>query len=346
MRVADLQYELPPELIAQEPPTQREDARLLQVPRDGGALVHGRFPDIVELVAPGDLLVLNDTRVLPARVHARRDTGGRVEVFFLEPVGADPAGPWRALLRSGGRPQAGERLTVGDALIELVAREPGASWVVCVEGGTAEALMARAGRMPLPPYIARGSDDPRGPVDERRYQTVFAREAGAVAAPTAGLHWTPALLDACRERGVEVETLTLHVGLGTFEPVRALDLDDHDMHAERYALPQSLCDAVSRTRAAGGRVIANGTTVVRALEAAADAEGHLHAGGATTRLLIQPGHTFRIVDGLITNFHLPGSTLLALVGAFVGLPRLREAYRVAVAERYRFFSYGDAMWIA
>lgn len=349
MRTDDLDYHLPPERIAQAPPAKRADARLLVVPRAVGDLAHRSIRDLPTLLEPGDLIVVNDTRVLPARVYALRDTGGRVEILFLEPVGDDAAGPWQALLRSGGRPQPGEQLSLNaDVLIELRERRSDGTWLVATTGATPEAVMEAHGIMPLPPYIRRQQADERGAMDLERYQTVYAAEAGAVAAPTAGLHLSDELLAALAERGVQLARVTLHVGRGTFDPIRADDLDAHDMHSERYSIPDVTVQAVRRTKAAGGRVVAIGTTSVRALEAAAqDADDGLPVAGAgSTRLLIQPGYTFRVVDALLTNFHLPRSTLLALVYALADRDRIRAAYDAAIEAEYRFYSYGDAMLIA
>ncbi|MDJ0972833.1 MAG: tRNA preQ1(34) S-adenosylmethionine ribosyltransferase-isomerase QueA [Planctomycetota bacterium] len=345
MRLEDLEYDLPPALIAQEPPARRGDSRLLVLPRSEGPVRHQGIADLGTLLSPGDLLVVNDTRVLAARLDARRETGGRVEVLFLEPV-PGLEGVWSALLKAGGRPQPGERLEVGlDVGIRLVARGAGATWHVRPEGATAAELMATYGRMPLPPYIERKAGDERATLDERRYQTVYAATEGAVAAPTAGLHLTDAMLASLRELGVEIATVTLHVGLGTFEPVRVDDLDEHDMHVERFELPAATVEAVRRARARGGRVVAVGTTSVRALEAAAaDSSDDLpRAGASTTGLLIQPGYRFRVVNSLLTNFHLPRSTLLALVFAFATRARVLDAYAEAIRSGYRFYSYGDAM---
>lgn len=348
MHIDELDFDLPPGLIAQTPPETREAARLLALDRRTGARRHLAIPDLPSELRARDLLVVNDTRVLPARVMARRSTGGRVEVLFLEPA-AEPSRSWHALLRAGGRPAPGERLEVAPGWgIRLADRAPDGSWTVEPEGGTGEALMEACGIMPLPPYIRRTPDDERAAEDRVRYQTVYAREPGAVAAPTAGLHLSDALLAKLADRGVGRASVTLHVGRGTFEPVRVDDLDAHPMHVERYGIPSETREAVAATRDAGGRVIAIGTTSVRALEAAAAEtdDGLPVVGWAATDLLIQPGYRFRVVDGLLTNFHLPRSTLLALVYALAGTDATRAAYTSAISRRYRFFSYGDAMFIA
>ncbi len=349
MRAADLDFDLPPELIAQEPAARREDARLLLLARATGEVRHAHVPDLVGELRAGDLLVVNDTRVLPARLLGRRASGGRVELLLVAPVPAHGDDAWEALVRCGGALQAGEAVTLpGDDTLVLVTRPAGGRAVVC--GGTAPLpeLMRRSGRLPLPPYIRRDDADARDALDRERYQTVYAERPGAIAAPTAGLHLTQPLLDAVRARGVGFARVTLHVGPGTFLPVRADDFDAHVMHAERFDVPEATAAAIRATRAAGGRVVAVGTTTVRALEAAAaaSADGLPQAGAAETALFIRPGHTFRAVDALWTNFHLPRSTLLCLVAAFAGRERVLAAYRTAVAARYRFFSYGDAMLIA
>jgi len=350
MRTDELDFDLPDECIAQEPPLARDGARLLALGRTTGTPEHGSVRDLPELLRPGDVLVVNETRVLPARLHAfRSDTGGRVEVFLLEPV-AEPAGAWRALVRSGGSPGVGERLTLmGGEGVHLLACEGQGRWLVAGETEDLALLMRRHGRMPLPPYIRRrpGRDE-RDDVDRERYQTCFARTEGAVAAPTAGLHLSDVLLGGLETRGVERAPLTLHVGLGTFAPVRSERLEDHAMHVERYEIPAATAEAVRAARREGRRIVCVGTTSVRALEgsAAQSADGLPTAGVATTDLLITPGYGFRVVDALLTNFHLPRSTLLALVGAFAGLDRVLAAYREAIAEGYRFYSYGDAMFLA
>ena len=350
MRLDQLDYDLPDALIAQEPPLQRDGARLMTLDRETGAVEHRSVLELPELLQPGDLLVVNETRVLPARLHGfRSDTGGRVEIFLLEPV-AEPAGAWRALVRSGGSPGVGERLELmqGEGLF-LHAAEGQGQWIVRGESEPVADLMVRHGRMPLPPYIRRrpGRDE-RDAMDRERYQTRFAKDEGAVAAPTAGLHLSDDLLAQIDARGVTRAAVTLHVGLGTFAPVRTETLEEHAMHAERYSIPEATAQAVRAAKAEGRRVVAVGTTTVRALEgaAAASPDGLPQAGAAATELFITPGFEFRVVDALLTNFHLPRSTLIALVGAFAGLDRVLAAYREAVAEGYRFYSYGDAMFLA
>jgi S-adenosylmethionine:tRNA ribosyltransferase-isomerase len=345
VRLDELDYDLPVDRIAQEPSARREDARLLVLDRVARGVVHRGVGDLPELLRPGDVLVVNDTRVLAARLIARRRTGGRVEVFLVERRGD----AWEALVRAGGRLEAGELLVIeGAGAVRLEESLGQGRWRVRGEGTEIEALMAHAGRMPLPPYIRREDEDPRADLDRERYQTTFARVPGAIAAPTAGLHLTPELVGRIEASGVEIARLTLHVGLGTFEPVRTERLEDHVMHEERYEIPPETAAAVRRAKAKGGRVVAVGTTCVRALEDAAGrtSDDLPESGVARTRLLILPGYRFRVVDALLTNFHLPRSTLLALVAAFAGRERVLAAYEEAVREGYRFFSYGDAMFLA
>ena len=367
MRVDAFQYDLPAELIAQNPEANREHARLLVLPRGDGAPQHCRISDLPDLLPRNALVVLNDTRVVPARLIGRRaDTAGRVDVLLVEraaghPFCADPkASPpvqrWRALAKARGFLKIGTRVEVfeggADAkvpplVLQVVERaSEGGLLEVALwspSGEPIEQALHRCGSMPLPPYIKRDPDSR----DVERYQTVYARRDGAVAAPTAGLHFTNDLLERLRTRGCDVASVTLHVGLGTFRPVTVEDLDLHPMHTEHFVVPQATADAIAEARTRGGPVVAVGTTTVRALEAAASADraGHVVATTAETRLLIQPGHRWRIVDGLLTNFHVPRSTLLALVCALAGRERVLDAYRLAVEERYRFFSYGDAMLV-
>ncbi|MFM8979322.1 MAG: tRNA preQ1(34) S-adenosylmethionine ribosyltransferase-isomerase QueA [Planctomycetia bacterium] len=354
MRLDLLDFDLPPRLIAQEPAATREGARLLVLDRHSGAREHAHVPRLLGLLRAGDLLVDNDTKVRPASLFARRASGGAVELLLLEPAPALGSGLWRSLLRANRPVREGEvlQLTDGQADIEgcvrLAGRDAEGLWLVSGEGTALEQAMARGGVLPLPPYIHREARDRRTALDRERYQTVYAREEGAVAAPTAGLHLTQALLDGLAAAGVARASVTLHVGLGTFQPVRVDDLDQHRMHREAWQVPEATAQAVRATRARGGRIVAVGTTTVRTLEAAAlaCADGLPAAGAGSTDLLIQPGHVFRAVDALLTNFHLPRSTLLALVAAFTGREPMLAAYREAVAQGYRFFSYGDAMFIA
>ncbi|WP_019583634.1 tRNA preQ1(34) S-adenosylmethionine ribosyltransferase-isomerase QueA [Thioalkalivibrio sp. ALE16] len=337
MRVADFDYELPPELIAQYPLPDRVGSRLLVLederPRDAG------FAEIENLLRPGDLLVLNDTRVIPARVFGQKESGGQVEVL-VERI--ESTGQVLAMVRASRAPKVGTRLRLADAFtVEVTGREGPFFRLVLVEAGDVLALLRTHGHVPLPPYIERADEAH----DADRYQTVFARREGAVAAPTAGLHFDDALLARLREAGVETATVTLHVGAGTFQPVKVEDTAAHEMHAEWLEVSPEACAAVAACKARGGRVVAVGTTCVRSLETAA-AGGALEPFQGETRLFIQPGYTFRVVDRMVTNFHLPQSTLLMLVAAFAGYHRILDAYAHAVAQRYRFFSYGDALWLA
>ncbi|MCC7269117.1 MAG: tRNA preQ1(34) S-adenosylmethionine ribosyltransferase-isomerase QueA [Rhodocyclaceae bacterium] len=337
LTLADFDYDLPQELIAQFPLPERTASRLLVV--DGAKLEDRRFSDITQLLRAGDLLVFNDTRVLHARLHGIKDSGGRVEVLIERPIGRHEA---LAQIRASHAPWPGSRLVLEGTLeIRVVARE-GAFYLLRFPGPEdLVELLERHGKLPLPPYIQRHAEE----ADEARYQTVYARNRGSVAAPTAGLHFDAALMEALRARGIDFAWLTLHVGAGTFQPVRVENLAQHRMHRERYVIPADTVAALAGARARGGRIVAVGTTSLRALEAAAQ-EGEIHAGPGETELFILPGFRFRAADALITNFHLPKSTLLMLVSAFGGLENLRRAYAHAVAERYRFFSYGDAMFIS
>jgi S-adenosylmethionine:tRNA ribosyltransferase-isomerase len=338
MRRDDFDYDLPEALIAQAPAGSRGSSRLLQLDGASGALADRRFGDILELVAPGDLMVLNDTRVIRARLLGRKDTGGRVEVMVERVLGPDEV---LAQIGVNHPPRAGSRLALAGAIEATVLERQDELYRLRLENCTdALALLERHGAVPLPMYVTRPADER----DAERYQTVYARAPGAVAAPTAGLHFDRALLAALESRGVALAWLTLHVGAGTFQPVRSQDLAQHRMHAERYEVPQATVDAVARAKAGGGRILAVGTTTLRALESAA-ATGALAAGAGETSLFIVPGYRFRVVERLLTNFHLPRSTLLMLVSAFGGMENIRRAYRHAIESRYRFYSYGDAMLI-
>ena len=330
--LSDFDFELPQELIAQFPLPARSASRLLHV--DGEALRDRAFTDIVDLLAPGDLLVFNDTRVLKARFYGAKETGGKIEVLVERVLDNHTV---LAQVRSSKSPQKGARLRLADAFDVTVGERAGEFFTLSFPGDVFDLLEAH-GRLPLPPYIEHAADS----VDEQRYQTVYAREPGAVAAPTAGLHFDQALLDRLREKGVRFAYVTLHVGAGTFQPVRTENLAEHKMHSEWYTIPQETVDAVRATKAAGRNVISVGTTSMRALESASQS-GQLEAGSRDTNLFITPGYTFKTVDRLITNFHLPKSTLLMLVSAFAGYERIRTAYAHAIRQRYRFFSYGDAM---
>lgn len=336
-----LDYELPPERIAQEPAARRDDARLLIVERATGELHDTRISDLDRWLRSGDALVLNETRVRPARLHLRRATGGRVECLFVRP---DPSGGWRVLARPARGARPGERLTTGDGALELevTASEPAGVRVVRVTRGDLDAVMSAEGEMPLPPYIQRPPD----PRDRERYQTVFARVDGAVAAPTAGLHFTPELLARLDAQGVHEVRVLLHVGPGTFRPIATEDPRAHVMDEEWFDLGADAARTLREARAAGGRIVAVGTTSVRALESACDAhDGAIEAASGWTRKYILPPYRFQAVDALLTNFHLPRTTLLLLVAAFAGEELTRRAYAHALAGEYRFYSYGDAMLV-
>lgn len=340
--VTDFDYPLPPELIAQEPLPDRAATRLMTVERATGVRGEIPFREIVERFRPGDLLVINDTRVIPARLHGHKESGGAVEVFLVRRLAA--AGEvWHCLLRCSKRPRPGLLIRLaGEVTAEVLGPGEGETWAVSFSPPAGfDEWLDRNGAMPLPPYIRRAP----AAADRERYQTVFARHRGAVAAPTAGLHVTPELLAELAQRGVAVVPLTLHVGLGTFLPVRVEEVAAHRMHRERYLIPETTAEAIRQCRARGGRLIALGTTVCRALEYAAAADGTIPAGEGDADIFIYPGYRFKAVDALITNFHLPQSTLLMLVSAFAGKELLFAAYAEAVARRFRFFSYGDAMFI-
>jgi S-adenosylmethionine:tRNA ribosyltransferase-isomerase len=331
----DFDYQLPAELIAQAPLESRTDSRLLQV-TPGLADLH--FSDISTLIAPGDLLVFNDTRVLHARLFGTKDTGGQIEVMIERPLGAHEA---LAQIRASKSPKPGTRLYLEGALdVEVIGRVGEFFHLRFPDTEDLVVLLERHGRLPLPPYIERAA----GNSDESRYQTVFARNPGSVAAPTAGLHFDEALLARLAEKGINSAFVTLNVGAGTYQPVRVQRLTEHKMHTETYFVPQDTVDAIAATKAAGKRVICVGTTSMRALESAAH-DGVLKAGEAESDLFILPGYEFQVADALITNFHLPKSTLLMLVSAFAGMETIRSAYAHAIAKRYRFFSYGDAMFL-
>ncbi|MFQ5689795.1 MAG: tRNA preQ1(34) S-adenosylmethionine ribosyltransferase-isomerase QueA [Gemmatimonadota bacterium] len=343
LRTADFDYPLPERLIARRPAARRDGSRLLVVPRDGGAFSDRRFAELPRLLAPGDALVLNDTRVFPARLLGRKPTGARVEVFLLRPLGngSGEAWRWQALVRPGGKLKPGRRVLVGEDLeIEVLGSTPEGGRIVRLQGdGDPWELIERHGRVPLPPYIGRESDERDG----ERYQTVYARCRGSVAAPTAGLHFTRSLLRAVRRSGVRLVRVTLHVGLGTFRPVEAERPEDHRLDAEPYTILEDAARELNTVREEGGRIWAVGTTACRLLETVADAEGRFQAAAGRTDLFIYPPYRFRAVDGLITNFHLPRSSPLMLVAAFAGPDRVARAYEHAVDRGYRFYSYGDAM---
>lgn len=339
MKTSDFWYDLPEQLIAQTPLQQRDSSRLLVMDRESGEVAHRHFYDILDYMKPGDCLVMNDSRVLPARLLGHRPTGGAVELLLLRDLGDKR---WECLAKPGRKLQAGQQVIFGNgeltATVESV-QEDGNRIVKFHYNGIFLEVLERLGKMPLPPYIKAELQD------QERYQTVYSREVGSAAAPTAGLHFTNDLLDAIRNKGVKIAFVTLHVGLGTFRPVKAEEITQHHMHSELCMVSQEAADVINATKKAGGRVICVGTTSCRTLESLADANGHLEAKSRWTDIFIYPGYRFKAMDGLITNFHLPESTLVMLVSAFAGRENVLAAYETAVKEEYRFFSFGDAMAI-
>lgn len=343
MKLDDFDYCLPPELIAQKPSDRRDSSRLMTVDRMTGVIGELPFSDVGSLFRDGDLLVVNDTRVIPARLFGHKESGGRVEVFLVRKLPA-PGEVWTCLIRASKQPKPGSVMHLSEGMtVRVHERGEGETWIVSFSPADGfEGWLDRQGEMPLPPYIRRDTEG----FDRERYQTVFARVKGAVAAPTAGLHMTPELLESLRFRGVEIAPLTLHVGLGTFLPVRVEDVRQHRMHREYYFIPEKTAEEVRARKKGKGRIVALGTTVARALEHAAMADGTVDAGEGEADIFIYPGYRFKVVDALITNFHLPKSTLLMLVSAFAGREVLFRAYAEAIKRRFRFYSYGDAMFIS
>jgi len=343
MHLDDFDFFLPQELIAQHPSEKRDASRLMIVRRDTGLISESGFASLPDLLRDGDILVINDTKVIPARLPGRKESGGRIEVFLVRRV-AGPGEVWHCLVRSSKPPRRGMRILLPEGL-EAVALEQAVDglWVLSFSPpDDFDERLDRAGNVPLPPYIRR----PAGEDDRERYQTVYARVKGAVAAPTAGLHMTPELLRSIEDRGVGILPVTLHVGLGTFMPVRTAILEDHRMHREEYHIPPGTAEGINRAKKEGRRVVALGTTSVRALEQASRDDGTLVPGTGEADIFIRPGYRFNIVDAMITNFHLPKSTLLMLVAAFAGKELLFRAYGEAVKKGFRFYSYGDAMFIS
>lgn len=342
MDVSQFDFELPEELIAQEPAPKRSGSRLMVVNRENQTVEHRRFPDLLEYLHPGDVLVLNDTRVRPARlVGVKEGTGARIELLLLNPLGGDR---WEALVKPAKRVKEGTVVRFGDGKLQAVAQEMteaagGRVFQLQYQEQDLEILLERLGEMPLPPYIHRRLDEPE------RYQTVYSRAVGSAAAPTAGLHFTEDLLNRAKEKGVKIVTITLHVGLGTFRPVTAESIEEHQMHAEFYEVSEEAAEQIRVAKAKGNRVVAVGTTSVRTLETVARDHGEIRAARGWTDIFIYPGFPFRVTDALLTNFHLPKSTLLMLVSAFSSRELMLQAYRTAVREKYRFFSFGDAMLI-
>lgn len=360
-RVSDYEYEIPKERIARYPAEKRDESRLLLVDRGTGRLDHRRFRELPTLLDPGDLLVVNESRVLPVRLLGRKPSGAPAEILLLRP-GSQGRGPgpveargtepeqgppddklWEALVRPGGKLKPGRMVEVAPELsVEILDSLPGGGRLVHLQTDLpAEAALHRFGHVPLPPYLGREDE----PLDRERYQTVYAETPGSVAAPTAGLHFTGPLLDELALRGIRLARITLHVGLGTFRPVEVDAPEEHDMHSEAFRVAPEAAEAVNATRGLGGRIWAVGTTVVRTLESATGTDGRVRPGSGTTGLFIRPPYAFKVVDGLLTNFHLPRSTLLMLVAAFTGYDLTMSAYAEAVAKDYRFYSYGDAMMV-
>ena len=340
MKRTDFYFDLPPELIAQTPLERRDASRLLCLGKTDGSIAHRHFYDLPELLRPGDCLVMNDSRVIPARLFGTRPTGGSVEVVLLRDLGG---GDWECLTRPGRKTQPGTRLSFGDGVLnaQAVQARPDGNKVLHFEyEGIFLEILDKLGQMPLPPYIKAELKDPE------RYQTVYARDPGSAAAPTAGLHFTTELLEKLSDMGVKQAFVTLHVGLGTFRPVKEENIEDHPMHAEYCVISGETAKIVNEARAAGGRIIAVGTTSCRTLESFAREDGTLEEKSGWTDIFIYPGYRFRAIDALITNFHLPESTLIMLVSALAGRENVLNAYKEAVNERYRFFSFGDAMFIS
>ncbi len=340
MKTSDFFYELPQELIAQEPAEVRDHSRLLVMNRGTGRLEDRIFTELKDYLKPGDCLILNDSRVLPARLYgSKKDTGASVELLLLSPKGGNR---WEVLAGPGRRAKPGNILIFGGGILEaevLDILEDGNRLVEFRFDGNFYNILEKIGEMPLPHYITKKLDD------AERYQTVYSREPGSAAAPTAGLHFTPGLLDEIRGMGVDIGFVTLHVGLGTFRPVKVKNIEDHRMHSEHYELPFETAELMNKTRARGGRIIAVGTTSCRTIESVGLCEGKVQPSDGWTSIFIYPGYKFQVIDGLLTNFHLPESTLIMLVAAFAGYEHTMEAYRHAVNQRYRFFSFGDAMLI-
>lgn len=341
MDVAQFDFHLPENLIAQTPLVERSESRLLVLDRDQKTIRHRRFPDIVELLQPGDTLVLNDSKVIPARlIGSKTDTGAKIELLLLQPLQADR---WEALVKPAKRIKSGTVITFGDGELTAVAEEEteiaGGRVFRLHYNGVLMEILESLGQMPLPPYIKAQLDDPN------RYQTVYARHPGSAAAPTAGLHFTPQLLEQLKHKGVNLAAITLHVGLGTFRPVMVEQVEQHHMHAEYYEVNETAAALIRQTQDNGKRVIAAGTTSCRTLESLARDQGGIKAASGWTDIFIYPGYTFRAVDALLTNFHLPKSTLVMLVSAFADRDSIMQSYREAVREQYRFFSFGDAMLI-
>lgn len=341
MRVESFDFTLPRGLIAQFPSSQRGESRLMVIHRQEGAIEHRAFQDLPNYLRSGDLLITNNTRVLPCRLIGRKETGGKVEVLLI-PSWNGMEGKWKALIKGSGKLKPRTRIQFGETLLAEVKETKEEMGELSFSGPEdVPALLHQMGHIPLPPYIKREDE----PLDRDRYQTIFAERDGSIAAPTAGLHFTHALRESLRERGVAIASITLHIGPGTFRPVKALNVEDHRMEEERVEIPKEIAGEIAETRVRGGRVIAVGTTATRALESFSDGKGGVSAGQGMTPLFIYPPYLFRVIDGLITNFHLPRSTLIMLASAFAGRDLLMKAYQEAIEKKYRFYSYGDAMLI-
>ena len=341
MRVEAFDFTLPKALIAQFPSSQRGESRLMVIHRQEGILEHRTFQDLPDCLRSGDLLMTNNTRVLPSRLIGRKETGGKIEVLLI-PSWNGMGGRWKVLIKGSGKLKRGTRIQFGETLwAEVTEIKDGKGDLSFSEPVDVPTLLEQLGHIPLPPYIKREDEH----MDRDRYQTIFAERDGSIAAPTAGLHFTHPLCKSLREQGVAIASVTLHIGLGTFTPVKASNVEDHPMEEERVEIPEEIPREIEETRARGGRVIAVGTTATRALESFSDGKGGVNAGQGMTPLFIYPPYTFRVIDGLITNFHLPRSTLIMLASAFAGRELLMKAYQEAIERKYRFYSYGDAMLI-
>ena len=340
MKTSDFYFDLPEQLIAQDPLVDREKSRLMVLDKTSGQVSHKHFHDIVDYLKPGDCLVLNDTRVIPARLYGVKEgTGGKVEILLLTRIEADR---WEVLAKPGKKARPGDKLVFGNGELTCVVEEiieDGKRIVRFDYNGIFEEVLDRLGEMPLPPYITHKLED------KERYQTVYAKHEGSAAAPTAGLHFTKALMEKVQSKGIKIAYVTLHVGLGTFRPVKIDNLEEHDMHSEFYIIEPDQANIINQAKAQGGRIIPVGTTSTRTLESRTDGQGILQPGTGWTNIFIYPGYEFKLVDGLITNFHLPESTLIMLVSALAGKENVLNAYKIATQEAYRFFSFGDAMLI-
>lgn len=340
MKLMEFDYQLPQELIAQEPASDRDFSRLMVLIRKSSEIIHSYFRDIDSYLFPGDTLIVNESKVIPARLFAVREgTGASIEVLLLKPVAPQQ---WEVLVRPGKKALPGDRLIFNEGLYGDVVEKVAHGGIIIKfnrDGAYFNSIIEKIGMLPLPPYIKKQPEDPD------RYQTVYAREPGSVAAPTAGLHFTPELLDKLRQKGVNIVSVLLHVGLGTFRPVQVENIEEHHMHEEYYEIPLETVKAIEHTRDIGKRIIAVGTTTTRCLESAVREGGIIKPGSGWTDIFIYPGYNFKVIDGLITNFHLPKSTLIMMISAFAGKEKIMNAYKLAVQEKYRFFSFGDAMLI-